>query len=662
MLVGNLNRSRPSLIDHLTLRLALVAGCGVLFLCAVWAGAELYDFNLRSEELRQSHRNASQVLLKRVVDDALQTIAYERRRVEERVETSLRQRVDEAELLATNLIKTYRGRRSSAEIETMVREALRPIRFNNGRGYFFAFDLTGVEKLFPLRPDLEGVDMLEQRGARGEYVVRDMLELVHSKGGGLYQYYWLQPDKPGDHLKFAYVRPVMPLGWVVGTGEYVADMEDDIKAEVLERISHLSFDRAGYVFVSQMDGLSLVGTLKGRNPLVEDDKVLREGTQALIAQAQAGGGFVSYDMVDGNGKLTRKTSYVAGIPEWNWFIGAGLHDDRVEEEISEQRRRLLKGMRIKGTIAAFATFLVGLAGMTIMRATSRRAAADGATLSRSLEAAAHSPESIDTDNLRFGEHLLFAEAANQLIERRAKVEHELLARTAQLEQTNADLERFAYVASHDLQEPLRTIGLFLQLLKRRLGDGLDSEALEYMDFAIGGAERMRTNIQGLLAYSRTTQHSDERVETDLETLVGRVIADLSGAVVATGAQIDVDPLPVLRVNPDQMAALFQNLISNAIRYRHPDRDPHVVVMASKRDDGGWEVVVADNGMGVPEEYRKAIFEPFRRFQPPGVEGGSGIGLALCRKVVEDHGGRIWVEPGTELGSRFHFTLGGDAEG
>ncbi|MBI2240192.1 MAG: cache domain-containing protein [Magnetospirillum gryphiswaldense] len=647
---------RISLIDHLFLRLALVAGGGILCLCLVWAGAELYDFNLRSDELRQSHRNASQVLLKRVVDDALQTIAYERRRVEARVEAGLRDRIDEAELLASNLIKTYRGTRAMDEIEVMVRESLRPIRFNRGRGYYFAFDLTGVEKLFPLRPELEGTDMLNQKGARGEYVVRDMLELVRNNGGGLYRYYWPHPTRIGDHLKFAYVRPVMPIGWVIGTGEYVADMEDDIKAEVLERLSHLSFDRDGYVFVSQMDGLSLVGALKGRNPLNGDDPVLRDGTQALIDAAKAGGGFVSYDMMDANGRMTRKTSYVAGIPEWNWFVGAGLHDDRVEEEIDIQRQRLLLSMLIKGGVAAFAAFLVGLAGVVIMRATSRRAAADGLALSRNLAAAASSPEPIDTEHLRFAEHLHFAEAANELIERRAQVENELLARTAQLEQTNADLERFAYVASHDLQEPLRTIGLFMQLLKRRLGDNLDDEAQEYIDYAIGGADRMRTNIQGLLAYSRSTQHNDDRVATDMEALVGRVVADLSGAIVATGAQVDVDPLPVLRVNPDQMAALFQNLIGNALRYRHPERSPHVVVGASQGANGVWEIVVADNGIGVPEDYRTAIFEPFLRFQPPGVEGGSGIGLAICRKVVQDHGGRIWVES-DDTGSRFHFTIG-----
>jgi signal transduction histidine kinase len=141
----------------------------------------------------------------------------------------------------------------------------------------------------------------------------------------------------------------------------------------------------------------------------------------------------------------------------------------------------------------------------------------------------------------------------------------------------------------------------------------------------------------------------------LEVLVGRVISDLSGAVAATGARVDVAPLPALMVNPDQMAALFQNLISNAIRYRHPDRVPHITIGAFAYDNGVWEFTISDNGIGIPEDYRTAIFEPFRRFHPPGMDGGSGIGLALCRRVVETHGGKIWAEA-VDSGSSFHFTI------
>lgn len=649
--------AKTSLIDHLFLRVTLVAGVGLILLCLIWGTVEFIEFNRRSDNLRETQQQNTRVYLKRMIDDVMETIAFERHRTETRVEASLRGRVDEAEAIVANLVQTQKGK-SRAELESLAREALRPIRFNNGRGYYFAFDLDGVEKLFPLRPQLEGVNMLGQTGARGEFVVYDMLQVVKRDGGGLYRYYWPQPGKSGnDHLKFAYVRLIKELGWVVGTGEYVEDMEADIKAELLERIGHMRFDQDGYVFVSQWDGQSLVGSLKGSNSLQSPHAGVREGTLRLIETAKAGGGLVTYSMTDFKGGSVDKTSYVAGVPDWQWFVGAGLTHDRTEAEITRQRQLLVQGLGLKAAMALLAAIFIGIAALLILRATSRRAALDAQVLTQALAAAADSPNPIDTTPLRFAEHRGFALSANQLIARRQQVEKQLLDRTAELEQTNADLERFAYVASHDLQEPLRTIGLFLQLLKRRLGESLDAEAKEYIDFAVGGADRMRNNIQGLLAYSRSTHHGDTRTETDMDALLSRVIGDLSAAIAATTAHMEATALPVLRVNPDQMSALFQNLISNALRYRHPDRVPEVKISAVCRSDGVWEFAVADNGIGVPDDYRTAIFEPFRRFQPPGVEGGSGIGLALCRRVVEAHGGKIWVDSDGS-GSTFRFTVVG----
>ncbi|WP_144084293.1 cache domain-containing protein [Magnetospirillum gryphiswaldense] len=648
---------KTSLIDHLFLRLTMVAGMGLVLLCLIWAAVEFVEFNRRSGDLRDAQQHSNRVYLKRMIDDVMETIAFERHRTEARVEASLRGRVDEAEAIIGNLLKTQQGK-SRAELESIVRETLRPIRFNNGRGYYFAFDLNGIEKLFPLRPQLEGTNMLGQTGARGEFVVYDMLQLVQKNGGGLYRYYWAQPGKPGnDHLKFAYVRLIPDLNWVVGTGEYVEDMEADIKAELLERIGHMRFDQDGYIFVSQWDGLSLVGSLKGTNSLQSPHQGVRDGTIQLIATAKAGSGLVTYSMTDFKGGSVEKTSYVAGIPDWQWFVGAGMTHDRTEAEITRQRQILVQGLGIKAVMALLATILIGVVALLIMRRTSRRTAMDAQILTRAMAEAADSPHPIDTTALRFAEHHGFALSANQLIIRRQQVEKQLLDRTAQLEQTNADLERFAYVASHDLQEPLRTIGLFLQLLKRRVGDTLDAESREYIDFAVGGADRMRNNIQGLLAYSRSTHHGDERVQTDMDALLARVIGDLSATIAATGAHIEAAALPVLRINPDQMSALFQNLISNALRYRHPEQTPEVKISAVSRGDGVWEFAVADNGIGVPDDYRTAIFEPFRRFHPPGMEGGSGIGLALCRRVVEAHDGKIWVDADAS-GSTFRFTING----
>jgi signal transduction histidine kinase len=158
-----------------------------------------------------------------------------------------------------------------------------------------------------------------------------------------------------------------------------------------------------------------------------------------------------------------------------------------------------------------------------------------------------------------------------------------------------------------------------------------------------------------LAYCRSTSHQDEREEVDLNDLLDRVLIDLQGSISKNEAKISLSPLPRLRVVPDQFAALLQNLIGNALRYRKPETAPEIAVSAHMNDDGFWEFTVSDNGIGVPVEFRTAIFEPFRRFNNPGADSGSGIGLALCRRVVEAHGGRIWVDE-TACGSAFRFTL------
>ena len=661
---GHQLSAKSSLIDHLFRRLSIVAAWGTVVLCLVWAAVEWGEFVLRSDALRDAQEQANRVYLKRVVDDVLEVIASERQRTSERVEKSLRGHIDEAEAIIGNLMRTQGKGRSRAEMESLIRETLRPIRFNSGRGYLFAFDLNGRQQLSPLHPEVEGANMLDVESTKGELVIRDILHLISHLGDAFYSYHWPRPGKAdGDYSKVAYVRLIPALGWVIGTGEYVEDMEADIKADLLERIGKMRFgeDGDGYVFVSKWDGEALVGALKGRNPLAELDSPLRAGTLKLIAAAQAGAGYVTYPMLDRGGRMVDKTSYAAGISDWQWFVGAGLNHDRAEAEIMNRRTQLLRGLGLKLGAALVAALVVSVVALSIMRATSTRAAADAFLLEQCMENAANAPGPMDSAVFRFSEHQGFALAANALIARRQDVEAQLLERSAQLEQTNADLERFAYVAAHDLQEPLRTIGLFLQLLKRRTEGLLDDEARECVDFALSGAERMRNNIQGLLAYSRTGVPVDEFSQTDLNQIVAQVLGDLSGAMAATGAEIDAEPLPSLRVQAGQIAALLLNLLSNAIRYRHPDRMPRITLRAHQGADGDWEFQVADNGIGIPAQYRAAIFEPFRRFHPPQADGGSGIGLALCRRVVENHGGRIWVDS-SDQGSVFHFSIksGGSA--
>ena len=224
----------------------------------------------------------------------------------------------------------------------------------------------------------------------------------------------------------------------------------------------------------------------------------------------------------------------------------------------------------------------------------------------------------------------------------------------ELKRSNEDLERFAYVASHDLQEPLRTVASYVQLLARRYSGRLDSDATEFIGFAVDGAKRMQRLIDDLLAFSRVGTRGGEMVAVDSGPVVDRSLEDLGAAIAESGARIERGVLPVLRADPKQCQHLFTNLIGNALKFR--GAAPPVVRVGAVRDGAFWRFSVADNGIGIDAQYFERIFVIFQRLHLREEFQGTGIGLAICKKVVERHRGRIWVESEPGKGSTFLFTL------
>ncbi|MXV63020.1 GHKL domain-containing protein [Natronorubrum sp. JWXQ-INN-674] len=224
----------------------------------------------------------------------------------------------------------------------------------------------------------------------------------------------------------------------------------------------------------------------------------------------------------------------------------------------------------------------------------------------------------------------------------------------ELEESNERLRRFAYVASHDLQEPLRMISSYLQLLESRYADELDEEAREYIDFAVNGSDRMREMVEGLLAYSRIDMDDAEFEPVTCENVVEDVLTDLQVQIDETDATILVGSLPTVVGNAQQLEQLFSNLISNAIKYSG-DQPPHVEISAEQQGDR-CVFSVADNGIGIDPEYVDQIFEIFNRLHSNDEFQGTGIGLSLCRKIVNSHDGDIWVDTEPGDGTTFYFTL------
>jgi light-regulated signal transduction histidine kinase (bacteriophytochrome) len=226
---------------------------------------------------------------------------------------------------------------------------------------------------------------------------------------------------------------------------------------------------------------------------------------------------------------------------------------------------------------------------------------------------------------------------------------------ADLARSNAELEQFAYVASHDLQEPLRMVASYTQLLARRYQGKLDQDADEFIGFAVDGARRMQELINDLLTYSRVGTRLLEVRTVDCGQLVDQVVVDLAAAIADRQASVTRDHLPLVLADPTQLRQLFQNLIANGIKFHRPGALPRVHVSASLNGEG-WTFSISDNGIGIEPQYFERIFVLFQRLHGRDEYPGTGIGLALCKKIVERHGGHMRVDSTPAQGTTFRFTL------
>ena len=224
-----------------------------------------------------------------------------------------------------------------------------------------------------------------------------------------------------------------------------------------------------------------------------------------------------------------------------------------------------------------------------------------------------------------------------------------------LSESNAALEQFAYVASHDLQEPLRTMSNYAQLLTQKYKGKFDDEADRFFGFIVDASQRMSTLIQDLLEYARAATEEERPTSVSLDEDLEAALTHLTQAVEESGASITHDPMPTIEVDRGQMVRLFQNLIGNALKYRKPGEAPKIHISAQQTNQE-WLITIQDNGIGFDPQYAATVFAPFKRLHPVGDYPGTGVGLAICRRIVEAHGGRIWAESKAGEGATFKFTL------
>ena len=401
----------------------------ISFVClySFWVLNEYTKFNEDSASVKEKFVISEKERLKTQVQAALEYVQYMRNQTEKRLRDSIKGRVNEACAIAMNIYDENKDLKSRNEIKKMIKDALRPVRFNQNRGYYFAFNMEGIEELFADRPEMEGKNMTAVQGAKGENVVPDMIEIIKAQKEGFYSYTWSKPgESDAKHLKIAYVKYFQPYGWGFGTGEYVEDVEKEIQEEVLERISKLRFENKDYFF----------GSIYGGQPLFTNGKIIKEtksiweltdpkGVKIIQEQNRAakesGGGFVSYlwQKMDSK-KLSPKLSYVVGVPEWEWLIGAGVNLDTMDKIILSKKKALyhnfLKQAVLYFAVMIFMFFLI----LFWTRYQAHKIQSGIRLFSNFFETASLQATAIDPDGLQFAEFKSIAVSANQMIETRTE--------------------------------------------------------------------------------------------------------------------------------------------------------------------------------------------------------------------------------------------------
>lgn len=387
-----------------------------------WIYEEYRRMMTETERIKEEQTEAKKQIIQTEVLRNINYVVFKRSQMQQRVRDDIMKRVYEAHIIAGRIYDLGRDTMPEDQIKRVVIETLRPIRFNKGRGYYFATDLTGVEQLFADRPEMEQKNLIEMQDTRGRYVIRDMIGIVRDQGEGFYEYTWTKPgEEDRDFPKIAFVKLFEPFNWFIGTGEYMDDVQSDIQQEALDRISRIRFGNDGYIFVMSSDGVLLShpdAELIGKNIRnLADPNGILVGQELINASRHPGGDFVRYTWPKPTtGMQARKLSFAVSFQYWDWIIGTGVYLDDLEGAIAAEQKEYRRSVirQILFILTLFISFIV--ISLLITRFIAGRLQDGIERFMSFFRKTATSYEKIDPDVLSFAEFKSIGGYANKLVD------------------------------------------------------------------------------------------------------------------------------------------------------------------------------------------------------------------------------------------------------
>jgi len=459
MLLFKINNIKNLFVKGASLALIVMS----VFIGYFWITDEYSKFEEQSENIGKVYLDAQKAFVRNEVQKIVDYLEYKKNLTEQILKNDIKERVESVHDIAMNIYLENTKTCSDDTIKKMIRDALRPIRFNNGRGYFFAVSMDGIEELYPTRPEFEGANVLELQDSKGNFVILDEIRIIKEHGQGYVRDYWPKPDEDPETAfpKISFVKYFPPLDWYFGTGEYLDDIEQDIRQEVLQYIKTLRYEQDGYIFINTLDRGSPLdyfdSSMPGENIFsLFSEEEMQKKLIAEMHDAYPEGTFISYDWIKPSTKKTApKISYVRTIPDWGWVIGAGFYIDEINKTIRQDKHEIKKNV-IKNLLGIVGIFLIGFA-LTLILAQNYSKQIDGEldAFTAFFLDAAQKNRKISKEKLSLVEFRTLADSVNIMVAEKEKVENELMENKRQLENLISGVDGYLWSADIDEERNIR---------------------------------------------------------------------------------------------------------------------------------------------------------------------------------------------------------------
>lgn len=642
---------------------------------SLWLFQEYTRYAAEVRSMREDFLAQQKASIKKEVDAVIDFIDYQRSTTEETLKRQTKDRVYRAVAVAENMYNTYRDSRTDADIKVMIREALRPVRFFSGQDYYFIYDMQGNNVLLPFSPQLEGRNLWDLQDSKGQYTIRRMVALMREHGEGFLEWYWFKPGETSTmSRKIGFSKVFAPFDWWIGTGEYIEDVEEQIKHQTLERIKNIRFGQDGYIFVTDFEGNNLAHvdeTLIGRNQLEYRDSngvpVVRE---LIRLGQQEGGGFLRYvsNIRPTTGQPAEKIGYARAIGPWRWMVGSGLYTDEINEKIEQQRAALITKIT-RSLASVVAILLLAFAFIaTVLRYVTGRITGNMLLFSAFFERAATDASRIDEETVHFSEFKSLARAANEMVEVRIRAAASIERLEQQLVRSRK-MEALGVLAggvAHDLNNVLSAVVGYPDFILANL-PATDPNR-RYIEKIQASGIKAADIVQDLLTLAR--RGVVQQVVLDLNAVIEQYLASPEHIKLRTGhpdVRVEVSLAPdllLLKGSPVHLQKTVMNLVVNAAEAQpnggviHIGTENRYIDMPlrgyDRIEEGDYVVLtVADEGIGIPESDLEQIFEPFFSKKTLG-RSGTGLGMAVVWGAVQDHLGYITVSTAEDRGTLFEL--------